>query len=115
MAHPYLPGPNGDSNGCVSVKDYAACLRAYENGEIKRLMVVASANPIVASNEPLRERRREPIAAGPRRGLPLVAPAYFTAPIVRPSTRYRCVMKAKTITGKDTMNAPALMASHSTP
>jgi hypothetical protein len=42
LAHPYMLGPNGDSNGCLSVKDYAAFLRAYENGEIKRLAVVAN-------------------------------------------------------------------------
>ena len=42
LAHPFMLGPNGDSNGCVSVKDYAAFLRAYENGEIKRLVVVAN-------------------------------------------------------------------------
>jgi Protein of unknown function (DUF2778) len=42
LAHPYMLGPNGDSNGCLSVKDYEAFLRAYENGEIKRLVVVAS-------------------------------------------------------------------------
>ena len=41
LAHPYMLGPNGDSNGCVSVKDYDAFLRAYQNGEIKRLAVVA--------------------------------------------------------------------------
>jgi Protein of unknown function (DUF2778) len=41
LAHPYMLGPNGDSNGCLSVKDYQAFLRAYENGEIKRLVVVA--------------------------------------------------------------------------
>jgi hypothetical protein len=41
LAHPYMLGPNGDSNGCVSVKDYDAFLRAYQNGEIKRLVVVA--------------------------------------------------------------------------
>jgi hypothetical protein len=53
LAHPYMLGPNGDSNGCVSVKDYDAFLRAYENGQIKRLMVVASANQvIVATSEP---------------------------------------------------------------
>ena len=52
LAHPYMLGPNGDSNGCVSVKDYDAFLRAYENGQIKRLMVVASANQVVATAEP---------------------------------------------------------------
>jgi hypothetical protein len=34
-------GPNGDSNGCVSFRDYNAFLQAYRNGEIKRLAVVA--------------------------------------------------------------------------
>ena len=34
-------GPHGDSNGCVSIKDYDAFLQAYLNGEIKRLVVVA--------------------------------------------------------------------------
>jgi hypothetical protein len=34
-------GPNGDSNGCVSFKDYDAFLRAYQNGKVKRLVVVA--------------------------------------------------------------------------
>ncbi len=42
LAHPYMLGPNGDSNGCLSVKDYQAFLRAYESGEIKRLVVVAN-------------------------------------------------------------------------
>jgi hypothetical protein len=35
-------GPKGDSNGCVSFKDYEAFLRAFRNGEIKRLAVVTS-------------------------------------------------------------------------
>jgi hypothetical protein len=41
LAHTYMLGPNGDSNGCVSFKDYYAFLQAYKNGEIKRLAVVA--------------------------------------------------------------------------
>ncbi|MBV8593120.1 MAG: DUF2778 domain-containing protein [Caulobacteraceae bacterium] len=41
LAHPYMLGPRGDSNGCVSFKDYDAFLRAYTNGEVKRLAVVA--------------------------------------------------------------------------
>jgi hypothetical protein len=41
LAHPFMLGPNGDSNGCVSFKDYNAFLRAYENGQIKKLAVVA--------------------------------------------------------------------------
>ena len=41
LAHTYMLGPNGDSNGCVSFKNYQAFLQAYRNGEIKRLAVVA--------------------------------------------------------------------------
>ncbi len=44
LVHRYMLGPNGDSNGCVSVKDYEAFLQAYRNGEIKRLAVVARLN-----------------------------------------------------------------------
>ena len=40
LAHSYMLGPNGDSNGCVSFKDYEAFLRAYKNHEITRLAVV---------------------------------------------------------------------------
>jgi len=40
LAHSYMLGPNGDSNGCVSFKDYEAFLQAYRNHEITRLAVV---------------------------------------------------------------------------
>lgn len=40
LAHSYMLGPNGASNGCVSIKDYEKFLRAYTNGEIRRLVVV---------------------------------------------------------------------------
>jgi hypothetical protein len=42
LAHSYMLGPNGDSNGCVSFRDYDAFLRAYQRGKVKRLVVVAS-------------------------------------------------------------------------
>jgi Protein of unknown function (DUF2778) len=41
LAHSYMLGVRGDSNGCVSIKDYEAFLRAYRAGQIKRLAVVA--------------------------------------------------------------------------
>jgi hypothetical protein len=41
LAHPFMLGPNGDSNGCVSFRDYDAFLRAYQNGQVKHLAVVA--------------------------------------------------------------------------
>jgi len=42
LAHSYLLGANGDSNGCVSIKNYEKFLKAFNNGEIKRLVVVPS-------------------------------------------------------------------------
>jgi hypothetical protein len=42
LAHSYMLGPNGDSNGCVSFRDYEAFLAAYSSGEIRRLAVVSS-------------------------------------------------------------------------
>ena len=41
LAHSYMLGPNGNSNGCVSFRDYNAFLNAYHNQGIKRLAVVA--------------------------------------------------------------------------
>ena len=40
LAHTYMLGPNGQSNGCVSFNNYPAFLEAYERGEITRLVVV---------------------------------------------------------------------------
>ncbi len=42
LAHTYMLGPNGDSNGCVSFKNYDAFLQAYLDHKVKRLAVVAS-------------------------------------------------------------------------
>jgi hypothetical protein len=40
LAHTYMLGPNGQSNGCVSFSDYPAFLNAFLRGEIERLVVV---------------------------------------------------------------------------
>lgn len=40
LAHTYMLGPNGQSNGCVSFADYSAFLNAFLNGEVDRLVVV---------------------------------------------------------------------------
>ena len=40
LAHSYLLGPNGQSNGCVSFSDYPAFLDAFLRGEVTRLVVV---------------------------------------------------------------------------
>jgi hypothetical protein len=42
LTHNYMLGPRGDSNGCVSIKDYDRFMKAYDNGEFNRLVVVPS-------------------------------------------------------------------------
>jgi type VI secretion system (T6SS) effector TldE1-like protein len=46
LAHSYMLGPSGQSNGCVSFRDYPKFLQAYLRGEIDHIVVVARlANP----------------------------------------------------------------------
>ena len=44
LAHTYMLGPSGQSNGCVSFRDYDKFLRAFLDGEVDRLVVVDSLN-----------------------------------------------------------------------
>ena len=41
LAHTYMLGPRGESNGCVSFKDYAKFLAAFRRGEVTHMIVVA--------------------------------------------------------------------------
>jgi hypothetical protein len=40
LAHSYMLGPNGQSNGCISFRDYPRFLRAFMRGEVDRVIVV---------------------------------------------------------------------------
>lgn len=40
LAHPYMLGPEGQSNGCVSFRDYPAFLNAFLRGDVDRMVVV---------------------------------------------------------------------------
>ena len=40
LAHTYMLGPSGQSNGCVSFRDYPKFLQAFLRGEVDRLVVV---------------------------------------------------------------------------
>ena len=42
LAHTYMLGPNGDSNGCVSFRNYNAFLNAFLDGKVSQLVVVES-------------------------------------------------------------------------
>jgi hypothetical protein len=44
LAHTFMLGPSGQSNGCVSFRNYDAFLQAYLRGEVKRLAVVAGSS-----------------------------------------------------------------------
>jgi hypothetical protein len=41
LAHTFMLGPRGDSNGCVSFRDYDRFLQAFLRGEVQRLVVVS--------------------------------------------------------------------------
>ncbi len=41
LAHTYMLGPKGHSNGCVVFKHFNAFLQAFESGDVKRLVVMA--------------------------------------------------------------------------
>lgn len=42
LAHTFMLGQRGNSNGCVSFRNYRAFLEAYRRGEVRELKVVAS-------------------------------------------------------------------------
>jgi hypothetical protein len=60
LAHPYMLGPEGQSNGCVSVQDYPKFLEAYLSGKIDRLIVVPKLAdaPAYAENIVVRNDKR---------------------------------------------------------
>ncbi len=49
LAHTYMLGRKGDSNGCVSFRDYKRFLAAYKRGDIRQLVVVPRMNNKPAS------------------------------------------------------------------
>jgi hypothetical protein len=64
LAHTYMLGPNGQSNGCVSFNDYQAFLSAFQRGEVTRLVVVehlddVPAGPRTASGGWLADKLRD--------------------------------------------------------
>ncbi len=55
LAHSFLLGSNGQSNGCISVLDYDKFLKAFEDGKFDRIIVVRNADEpspaMAASNQ----------------------------------------------------------------
>jgi hypothetical protein len=63
LAHTYMLGPNGQSNGCVSFKDYHKFLNAYLSGQVERLVVVAHRDDVPPRLAHERRGRAERLAA----------------------------------------------------
>jgi hypothetical protein len=49
LVHSYMMGAEGDSNGCVSIRDYERFRKAFEDGEVTRLVVVPSMGAVQAA------------------------------------------------------------------
>ncbi|GAB6841569.1 hypothetical protein JCM2811A_05700 [Methylorubrum rhodinum] len=61
LAHTYMLGPSGASNGCVVFKHYDRFLRAYLRGEVRRIVVVPGTAPGIFASR--RGTRRSASAA----------------------------------------------------
>ncbi len=57
LAHTYMLGSSGQSNGCVSFRHYDKFLQAFLRGEVDRMVVVSSLGP--AASQMARTRRNE--------------------------------------------------------
>ncbi len=53
LAHTYMLGPRGDSNGCISFREYERFLAAYKRGEVNQIIVVESLQKQPSSTNPL--------------------------------------------------------------
>ena len=51
LVHSYMLGPNGDSNGCISVRDYDRFLRAYNDGQFTHIAVVNSVKAMILAQQ----------------------------------------------------------------
>ncbi len=49
LVHSFMLGPRGESNGCVSIRNYDRFLSAFTKGDVKRLVVVPSLDASSAS------------------------------------------------------------------
>ena len=51
LVHSFMLGPNGDSNGCISVKDYDRFLRAFNDGQFSHIAVVTSVKAMILAQQ----------------------------------------------------------------
>ena len=51
LIHSYMLGPNGDSNGCISVRDFDRFRKAYDDGQFSHIAVVPSVKAIILAQQ----------------------------------------------------------------
>jgi hypothetical protein len=51
LVHSYMLGPNGDSNGCISVRDFDRFRKAYDDGQFTHIAVVNSVKAMILAQQ----------------------------------------------------------------
>jgi hypothetical protein len=51
LIHSYMLGPNGDSNGCISIRDFDRFRKAYDEGQFNHIAVVPSVKAIILAQQ----------------------------------------------------------------
>jgi hypothetical protein len=51
LVHSYMLGPNGDSNGCISVREYDRFLKAFNDGQFTHIAVVTSVKAMILAQQ----------------------------------------------------------------
>jgi hypothetical protein len=51
LVHSYMLGPNGDSNGCISVRDYDRFLKAFNDCQFSHIAVVTSVKAMILAQQ----------------------------------------------------------------
>ena len=51
LVHSFMLGPNGDSNGCISVRDFDRFRKAYDDGQFTHIAVVPSVKAMILAQQ----------------------------------------------------------------
>lgn len=51
LVHSYMLGPSGDSNGCISVRDFDRFRKAYDDGQFTHIAVVSSVKAMILAQQ----------------------------------------------------------------
>ncbi len=93
LAHTYMLGPKGESNGCVVFKNYNAFLHAFQNGEVRRLIVVDDLNARKGYELTLAQASFAPFA--------VIGPEQSLAPTSAPRAKLVCENQADFAAGRE--------------